>query len=523
MQVFIYIRLFLALASFIFAGYIAIYFLLLRKGRPAYGGAGGAVPYCLPGSAGNGYRQLSSFSQTLFICFISFYAGIFIISNFLMLLSMAKIKFSFMLALLFTAVCFMGFCIIAIYGKLNNKTAACFKDVKNVTPGKTGLILTAVIWFFIALCFAAVLFFTFLFPIRFWDAVSCWSLKGRAFFLDGSVTSFYTSHSYGFSHLSYPLYLPLSQTWIYIWLGYADERLVKILFPLFYLSLIFVLYYCFAKRFTKPVSSVFVLMLCGLPVVMDHGYLEYTNLVFAVVFFIAVYFFYLHLKQDMNIPGCSRPYGFRLLFTSALFFTMLAQIRSEGALFLIIFFIFSTVYGIRKYINEGKYNLKAARKCFIYSMLFPPLFYLILSLPWHALKKMLGLGFASNEWAELLSSGPAQEQAFDFAHASVAMASQLFFSAYDSARAFLGSCYGIIWAVLLILLIINIKKTFTGSNLVFPAFIIPGFIALFLSLGLIAEFAWSTERYMLHLFPLTYFWILYNLPLFKKDPEHNVL
>jgi len=519
MQVFIYIRLFLALASFFFAGYIAIYFLLLKKERPAYCDAGGTMPGCGSEIAGTVYSRPASFSQSLFIFFLSFYAGIFIISNFLMLLSMSKVKFSFLIAAIFTATCFLVFCIILIYKKLNNKTPSCFKDVKNVTCGKTSHILTAVTWFFIALCFAAVLFFTFLFPIRFWDAISCWSIKGRAFFIDGSITNFYAAHNYDFSHLSYPLYIPLSQTWIYMWLGYADERLVKILFPLFYLSLIFVLYYCFRKKFNKLASSLFVLMLCGLPVAMDHGYLEYTNLVFAIILFVAVYFFYLHVRNDMHLPKYSRTYSLRLLFTSALFFTMLAQIRSEGILFLVIFFISSTIFGIRKYIKIKK----AERNCFIYSIFIPPVLSLILSLPWQVLKRILGLGIASTEWAELFSSAPAQKQAFDFAHASGAILSQFFYSAYDSARAFLGSSYGIIWAVLLILLIINIKKVFTGPNLVFAVFIIPGFIALFISLGLIAEFAWSTERYMLHLLPLTYFWILYNLPLFKKEPEPKTL
>jgi len=555
MQVFIYIRLFLSIASFFFAGYIAIYFLLLSKKQILFNDAGRTTPDYGPGSCNAGYRQAAPFSHALFIFFLSFFTGIFIVSNLLMLLSLLKIKFSFLIALVFTAVCFLGFCIIIIYEKIHNKAAVYFREAKEDPAAKTALILTAVTWFFIALCFAAVLFFTFLFPIRFWDAISCWSLKGRAFFIDGSITGFYTEHSYGFAHLSYPLYIPLSQTWIYIWLGYADERLVKILFPLFYLSLIFILYYCFNKKFTKLLSSAFVLMLCGLPVAMDHGYLEYTNLIFAVTVFIAVYFFYLYIQQGMHIFKYGKANGLKPLFTSALFFTILSQVRTEGVLFMIIFFIANTVYGLKKYIDviktpgriyaessrsnpeskgfiqaenypqgkEGKYNLKTAPSCFIYSILIPPFFSIILALPWQAIKRILGLNVASTEWTNLfLSLGQnSQEgyaiQAFDFAHASGAMVSQLFYSAYDSARAFLGSSYGIIWAVLLILAIAYIKKMFSGPNWVFPIFIIPGFIALFISLGLIPEFAWSTERYVLHLLPLTYFWILYNLPLFKKE------
>ncbi len=97
---------------------------------------------------------------------------------------------------------------------------------------------------------------------------------------------------------------------------------------------------------------------------------------------------------------------------------------------------------------------------------------------------------------------------FDFKNALGAFLGEFLFSKFDSARAFLGSSYGISWIVLAVLAVFNLKKLFKAFNWIFFVFLTAGFIALFVSLGFIAEFAWSTERYMLHLFPLAYFWVM---------------
>jgi hypothetical protein len=109
---------------------------------------------------------------------------------------------------------------------------------------------------------------------------------------------------------------------------------------------------------------------------------------------------------------------------------------------------------------------------------------------------------------------------FSFKNAAGAYLGEFLFSKFDSARAFLGSSYGIAWIVLAIIAVLNFKKLFKSYNWIFFVFLSAGFIALFISLGFIPEFAWSTERYMLHLFPLAYFWImrpyLSSIILFKS-------
>jgi len=172
-----------------------------------------------------------------------------------------------------------------------------FERFKN-DPG-TRNILKVIIIILIAINCIAVLFFTILFPIRFWDAISCWSLKAKAFFIDKNIFTFYQNHDYGFAHNSYPVYLSLIQTWIYIWLGQVNENLVKIIFPIFYFSSVFLVFNFFRKKFGELLACVLAFIFSSIPIIADHGYIEYTNLLYSTVLFIAVYFFSTYISNEI--------------------------------------------------------------------------------------------------------------------------------------------------------------------------------------------------------------------------------
>jgi hypothetical protein len=167
------------------------------------------------------------------------------------------------------------------------------KNPRNIKIFKTSMIV------FISINFLAVIFFTFLFPIRFWDAISCWSLKGKAFFIDGNIFSFYQEHNYDFAHDSYPIYLSLLQTWIFIWLGQVNETLVKVIFPIFYFSSVFLIFNFFKKKFGDLLAVILALIFSSIPIIVDHGYIEYSNLVYSVTLLVAVYFFSTYISNEI--------------------------------------------------------------------------------------------------------------------------------------------------------------------------------------------------------------------------------
>jgi len=74
-------------------------------------------------------------------------------------------------------------------------------------------------------------------PIGYWDEVATSSFVGKVVFFDKSLPALSL-----LPHSAYPLTVPLIQTWISLGLGYWDEQLVKLIFPLAFLSYVGVHY-----------------------------------------------------------------------------------------------------------------------------------------------------------------------------------------------------------------------------------------------------------------------------------------
>jgi hypothetical protein len=331
----------------------------------------------------------------------------------------------------------------------------------------------------IILNFAAIVFLTIFFPIRFWDAISCWSLKGKAFFIDGIINDFYILHDYGFSHPSYPLYLPLIQAWLLTWMGEINENFLKIIFPIFYSSLLFSLYYLFRQRLGKLLSIIFVFLISVLPIIVDHGYIEYTNLLFSVVLLLAVYFFYLAIAINGKTS---------YLILSSIFFTILVLTRSEGIIYVIIFILLNLCFFIYRF--SIKYELKKN----ILNLVMPLTVFVIFLFPWYLLKLKLGLPVISIEWKIFLGGDVAGTISLDFGRAAAVMGWQFLLSVYDSTRAVLGSFYGPIWVLLLVAMLFSLKRHFREYNWIFFVFIAAGMLSIFISLASVPDFANSTER-----------------------------
>jgi dolichyl-phosphate-mannose-protein mannosyltransferase len=511
----VYIYLILGLLSLFFMGYAPVYFLLAGKG---------------------GFKVGSkTMSGGSFIFFISFFTGSLMAAWLLIMLSITDIGFTGQVICGVGAVSFIFYVYNYMSRKFRNRerksinrlsrdiTAARqsrrIKDKKESgqteqqpsaasiaaqiplikkkpRESKTAQIFSIIFTALIIINLLVVVFLTVLFPIRFWDAISCWSIKGIAFFIDGIINNFYIAHDYGFSHPSYPLYLPLMQTWLLSWMGEINENILKITFPLFYLSLLSVLYYLFRQKMGKLLSVMLVFIVSVLPIIVDHGYIEYTNLLFSVAMLIAIYFFYLAKVMKGKTS---------FLILSAIFFSIMALTRSEGIIYVILFIIIniiSSTYGILRKDRPLKNLL---------NLIMPLAVFIIFLIPWYLLKIKLGLPMLSIEWSSLISADiaglagmPGIKEAYSV------LGSQLILSIYDSTRAVFGSFYGPIWILMLIAMLFSFKSHFKDYGWIFFIFLFTGMVSIFISLALISDFANSTERYILHLFPTAYYWIMSN-------------
>jgi hypothetical protein len=69
-----------------------------------------------------------------------------------------------------------------------------------------------------------------------WDGLLVWELKARYAFLNGGAlpADYFRDVTRWFSHPEYPLFLPLTETWFYLWIGDFTQFWIKLLFPLWY-------------------------------------------------------------------------------------------------------------------------------------------------------------------------------------------------------------------------------------------------------------------------------------------------
>src|SRR5437660_30936 len=71
-----------------------------------------------------------------------------------------------------------------------------------------------------------------------WDGLLNWEIKARYAFLSNGVLPgfYYSSSGRAFSHPEYPLAVPFTQLWLYLWMGAPHQFWIKTIFPLFYIA-----------------------------------------------------------------------------------------------------------------------------------------------------------------------------------------------------------------------------------------------------------------------------------------------
>jgi hypothetical protein len=69
-----------------------------------------------------------------------------------------------------------------------------------------------------------------------WDGLLVWEMKARYTFMNGGSlpVSYFSSPGRAFSHQDYPLCIPFTELWLYLWMGEANQFWVKTVFAMFY-------------------------------------------------------------------------------------------------------------------------------------------------------------------------------------------------------------------------------------------------------------------------------------------------
>lgn len=106
-------------------------------------------------------------------------------------------------------------------------------------------------------------------PMIHYDDRAFWALKAKILYHEGTINSMDFFDPYRIHpNQNYPLLIPLIESWIYAVLGHIDDRLVKIIFPLFFGSLLLILYSSQRQFSFRTHSLMFTALYASIPYIV---------------------------------------------------------------------------------------------------------------------------------------------------------------------------------------------------------------------------------------------------------------
>jgi hypothetical protein len=161
-------------------------------------------------------------------------------------------------------------------------------------------------------------------PIQFWDAWATYAFKAKVIFWEATIPSL-TLFGWGGSpnYPDYPLGISLQEVWVAWFVGTWDDVAVKLLFPGYLLSLLYLAYGSLRERWDARPAMLGTLFVAGLPLVLQHGHDGYTNLPLA----------YFAFGGAVALTRYVRSSDRRDLLLAAIFAAGLVWTRVDGVVF----------------------------------------------------------------------------------------------------------------------------------------------------------------------------------------------
>jgi hypothetical protein len=322
-------------------------------------------------------------------------------------------------------------------------------------------------------------------PVVSVDAFANWSLRAKVFFIDGGLALSKNSAIFaGGGQTFYPIHIPLLETWVFNVLGIWDDRLVKAIFPLFFISLLILFYYA-VKRITGFSFAIFsTYLLSTLPMLIHHATIEYSDLIVAIYLASSVLFLLRAFEEDDN--------GF--FYLSALLGGIATWTKSEGMPFLMVNFVVIYLFSLIAN-KDNKFFVNKVAAYFALAMIF--------KLPWsltNILHKIPKNVWQKIEYDKLFANADRLPVIFDQFYRKF-----LFYGNWNIA-----------WFVLLAVLILSFNKLKDLKRLL-PLTVIALYLAAFIFLYyLTPSYAWlldgtTLNRNTLIIMPILIYFISINL------------
>lgn len=157
-------------------------------------------------------------------------------------------------------------------------------------------------------------------PFLYLDAIWFWTPKAKLFY-QHRFTPFAAFHDFSeFVHPDYPLFLPLTEVWLFLWMGGVNEYFMKLLSPV-YMMLLVLSMWAFVRRFCGQRAALIAAgLLATTPFVLQHGTMAFADLPLA---------FYYWLATALLLAWFQTPQPLFLLL-GAVFLGLSGLIKNEG-------------------------------------------------------------------------------------------------------------------------------------------------------------------------------------------------
>lgn len=323
-------------------------------------------------------------------------------------------------------------------------------------------------------------------PLEAYDAIAIYGIKAKIFYLARSIPhDFFQSLALRFPHADYPLNLPLSETFLYIFMGNFNDQLVKVIFPLYFVAILVLIYFGIRRFASRTYSLLFTFILASVPQFNAYATNGYLDLPLAYYCFAGALFLFLWFKDTKNL---------HFLSISAGFVALAGWTKNEGLMYcginvllILIFFIF----------NSHEMPLK---KKIIYLAGYAGII-LIISIPWtlvkidaHLVNDEIGMSnmtipYLSQQYHKL---GPI---IYEF-----------------QKQAFGPKKWNILWVILIFMLVLRYKdilKTNIRYISIAVFLVVSGYVLSYLVSGAEIHYAVRTtwSRFLIHFLPITIYWL----------------
>ncbi|MFA5085159.1 MAG: glycosyltransferase family 39 protein [Candidatus Omnitrophota bacterium] len=332
-------------------------------------------------------------------------------------------------------------------------------------------------------------------PIEAYDAIATYAIRSKIFYLAGSLPhDFFYNLSLLFPHPDYPLNIPLSETFVYLFLGGLNDQLVKVIFPIYFVAILGILYYAVKRLSGRAGALLFTFILATIPQFNHFATNAYHDVPFAYYCFTGTLFLLYWFKE----PG-SRGY----LYISAVMTALAGWTKNEGFVYCVANIILLSVF---LFLNRRTIKKRGLLNGFLYVGIM-----LLVLAPW------LWVKFTANLVnSDVGSTSLEQLNIFKQSY-------KIWPIFYEFQRQIFGpKKWNLIWIIFILSAIVYRKKLFDESRryaTISLILIVSGYIFAYLigrdDIWHMVGTTWS--RMAMHFLPLAVYWLALLFGKFEPD------